>query len=161
MVRNISNRKYCLICSPFGLHNTKKLHDRDNDKRKYVNKVWLKDTYRCGICLTTNKDEFYPRIRARCKHCHNHENKKRMVKNRLYATSKLGGKCLNCGFDKYHAALEIHHTDPTIKDSKFRNLRVWTKSKIDEELKSCILLCANCHRGYHAGLLNLKNALKV
>ncbi len=32
--RNLGNRKYCLICSPFGKHNTKKLDLSEIDRRK-------------------------------------------------------------------------------------------------------------------------------
>ena len=28
--RNLKNRKYCLDCSPFGQHNTRKIHDSEN-----------------------------------------------------------------------------------------------------------------------------------
>ncbi len=33
--RNICNRKYCLTCSPFGVHNTKQLHLPKKVRKKY------------------------------------------------------------------------------------------------------------------------------
>jgi len=36
--KNLSKRKYCLVCSPFGQHNTVKLHEQrktSKDKRQY------------------------------------------------------------------------------------------------------------------------------
>jgi hypothetical protein len=33
--KNLSRRKYCLNCSPFGLHNTAKLHEPSKDNKQY------------------------------------------------------------------------------------------------------------------------------
>ena len=37
-IRNLQRRRYCLLCSPFGAHNTKKLGERGNEavESKYV-----------------------------------------------------------------------------------------------------------------------------
>lgn len=32
--RNLKNRKYCFVCSPFGKHNTKKLHVSPKDRKR-------------------------------------------------------------------------------------------------------------------------------
>ena len=67
-----------------------------------------------------------------------------------------GGECQVCGYDKCVGALEFHHLDSTQKDfglSKKGIPRSWEKQKI--ELDKCILLCANCHRETHAGIIIL------
>lgn len=49
--------------------------------------------------------------------------------------------------------LDFHHLDPSLKVaevSRFQNERK-TWAGLDEEIAKCILLCANCHRKYHAG----------
>lgn len=62
----------------------------------------------------------------------------------------LGGKCCICGFNTFITALEFHHVDPSQKSFSFtgnglmKNLPEQLK-----ELKKCILVCANCHRGIH------------
>lgn len=63
----------------------------------------------------------------------------------------MGGKCSRCGYDKNIAALEFHHINP---DDKFfqldaRHLSNTNMEKIMDEVKKCILLCANCHREEH------------
>ena len=51
-------------------------------------------------------------------------------------------------------ALEFHHLDPSQKDfgiSSKGYTRSWDKVK--EELDKCILVCSNCHREIHSGLI--------
>lgn len=65
-----------------------------------------------------------------------------------------GGKCYFCGYSKCKGALEFHHLSEESKnfDLGTRGLtRSW--KKIEEELEKCILVCANCHREVHSGLL--------
>lgn len=66
----------------------------------------------------------------------------------------LGGKCAVCGYSKCAQALELHHIDPAKKEFNFgqiiRNPKKWLVVK--EEAEKCLLLCANCHREFHAGI---------
>lgn len=66
----------------------------------------------------------------------------------------MGEKCQCCGYDKCITALEFHHLDPLKKDFSFgdNTNRSWQNTK--EELKKCILVCANCHREIHSGLID-------
>ena len=66
-------------------------------------------------------------------------------------------KCCICGFNSYQEALEFHHIDPATKKFGINASDSVTKalSKQLEEMKKCILLCANCHRGVHAGHVQL------
>lgn len=66
----------------------------------------------------------------------------------------MGGKCQTCGYAKCQDALEIHHIDPSEKDFSFGMFRASPRSLLllIDELKKCVLLCANCHREVHAGL---------
>ena len=65
-----------------------------------------------------------------------------------------GGKCQYCGYSKCIEALEFHHLDPNIK-----SFTISGKSKSFNSLKSevdkCILVCSNCHKEIHAGLINI------
>lgn len=76
---------------------------------------------------------------------------------RQMALDYAGGKCSICGFDKYSAALDFHHIDPKTKIKQVgqmcNNRASWKSIRI--EIDKCILLCSNCHRGYHAGELDL------
>ena len=62
---------------------------------------------------------------------------------------KASLKCTKCGFD-HIAALDFHHIDPNEKEHNVNRL-VSNKSfaKAYEEIKKCIVLCANCHRIHH------------
>jgi predicted HNH restriction endonuclease len=46
------------------------------------------------------------------------------------------------------AALEFHHLDPSIKESKIIGSTA-SLEKQRAEVKKCILVCANCHREIH------------
>ena len=66
----------------------------------------------------------------------------------------LGGECQICGYNRCNKALEFHHLNAQEKDftiSKVAN-RSW--DSLEKELKKCILVCANCHREIHDGMIN-------
>ena len=80
-------------------------------------------------------------------------------RNRLKerATYVLGGKCQICGYDKCIQALDFHHVNPEEKSANFNanTNRSWQTTR--EEIQKCILLCSNCHREVHAGLIPLES----
>jgi len=67
-----------------------------------------------------------------------------------------GGKCQICGYSRCLIALDFHHIDESTKEFGLSQ-RDLTKSwvKILVELNKCVLVCANCHREIHAGLVDL------
>lgn len=71
--------------------------------------------------------------------------------------SLFGGKCCICGFNAFQEALEFHHIDPQTKSFGLTDSNSVTKAleKQLQEARKCVLLCANCHRGVHAGYLKL------
>lgn len=77
---------------------------------------------------------------------------------KLKALDLAGGRfCIRCGFDEVVEALEFHHLDPTRKDFIVAGY-LGTQSKFDsviDEIRKCVVLCANCHRGVHAGVYDL------
>lgn len=75
-------------------------------------------------------------------------------KTKAKAVAYKGGKCQACGYDRCQEAFDFHHLDPKQKEFGIGAngaTRSWAKLQI--ELDKCILLCANCHRELHAGLL--------
>ena len=67
-----------------------------------------------------------------------------------------GGCCQVCGYSMCLNALDFHHIDPSIKSfnlSKDKLYRSW--KLILKELDKCVMVCANCHREIHAGLISL------
>lgn len=86
------------------------------------------------------------------------------VKKRKKDLSSLfGGRCCICGFDAFQEALEFHHIDPSTKTFGLTDSNAVTKAleKQLEEARKCVLLCANCHRGVHAGYLELPSNAEV
>ena len=65
----------------------------------------------------------------------------------------LGGKCIECTYNKSHRALHPHH----LSDKEFAiggNGAYNSLEKILKEIKKCILLCSNCHRPKHSNYSN-------
>lgn len=67
-----------------------------------------------------------------------------------------GGRCQACGYARCLVALDFHHIDESTKLfglSQRGLIHSW--DKIVAESKKCILVCANCHREIHAGLIDV------
>lgn len=69
----------------------------------------------------------------------------------------MGGRCVVCRYDRCCDALEFHHRDPANKDFALSAIRVTPRAwkLIAQELRKCVLLCSNCHREVHAGLVTI------
>lgn len=68
----------------------------------------------------------------------------------------LGGKCQICGFDDLSCVgvFDFHHSIPGKEQPITQILNFYRGSKkgyikVKQEIKKCILLCANCHRKIH------------
>lgn len=89
--------------------------------------------------------------------------KLRGLKRKVELINLRGGKCEICGYDKNIAAFDFHHITP--KDKKIsldaRHLSNQSMSVILEELKKCILLCANCHRETHSPELEMALVIEI
>lgn len=91
--------------------------------------------------------------RADCKECHNGYMKEKYKEKKLEIQDlKQELKCAKCGYDKCGAALDFHHRDPAEKDERVAQMvsNRYALDKVREEIKKCVVLCANCHREFHA-----------
>ena len=88
-----------------------------------------------------NKEVRYPRLQ-----------KKRVALKKM-AITHLGGKCVKCGYKRNLVALEFHHKDPNKKENYDDMISTfihnYSKKKLMNELKKCILVCSNCHKELH------------
>lgn len=136
--RNLCSRKYCLSCSPFGLHNTRNLHEIQNYKKEGSNNVL--------VCRRCNREYFYQRDKghtlSRCNTCITMVRKEK-IKRAL--VEYKGGCCQECGYKKCITVLQFHHLNPSLKE--FSLSRAYNRSweALQREADKCILLCANCH----------------
>lgn len=136
----------------------------------YNNKIHIKRqrTKKCKVC-----DILISSDRTFCnKECYSKgRSKRRSLKPKGYPRLKSfrtkikyesvqykGGKCAICNYNKCIKALEFHHLDPTQKDFSISSISKSFES-IKKELDKCILLCANCHREVHAGILDIDKTL--
>lgn len=76
-------------------------------------------------------------------------NRRRFEKKKR-AVEYLGGKCVDCGYDKYIEALEFDHIDPSKKEFSISGNHCVSWERIKKELDKCEIRCANCHRERHA-----------
>jgi hypothetical protein len=67
---------------------------------------------------------------------------------------KLSLGCSKCGYKKYGGALDWHHTDDDKEHNPANALGISWERYLSEVAK-CILLCSNCHREVHAGILHI------
>jgi hypothetical protein len=94
-----------------------------------------------------------PEYKAR--HYANRQKRAKENKEKL-TLLKESMSCVACG--EYHPAscMDHHHLNPNIKEkgvSQMIQANSW--AKIQEEIEKCVLVCSNCHRKIHSGLLTL------
>lgn len=93
------------------------------------------------------------RKKPRCRECMTIYQHNYFYNNVVKAVgSKEKVKCACCNYNKCFAALEFHHIDPLSKDFELSKMRTRSYAVIKTEIDKCVLLCAICHREYHAGL---------
>jgi hypothetical protein len=127
-VPNLQNRHYCLSCSPYGAHNTRR--------------------------LTLTAEERQSRAaEARRRKYRKYQRKTRRQRKRLLV-ELLGGCCQICGYNRdCPAAYGFHHRDPAAKAfdiGRYGMLRRW--DELLAEVEKCVLLCCRCHAEVHDGL---------
>lgn len=143
-VRNISRRQYCLLCSPFGKHNTRVISRHEE----------LGKCSTCGKGLTARKDG--KRRSYSLTKCHYCYLKERRQARKAQAVEYKGGKCLKCGYGKAITSLVFHHLTPDKKEFSISSRPGYGWKRTKKELDKCVLLCTNCHGEQHEGLLTTK-----
>ena len=133
--RNLQHRKYCLQCSPFGLHNTRKIFSDGTRAEKICKGCGKPCGFRRNRCNTCNVVRYRQSV------------KKRLVEYK-------GGACTVCGYNRCMPNMIFHHLDPTKKEFSITGQ---TKSfeRLKAEVDKCILLCCRCHGEVHAGLIQI------
>lgn len=90
------------------------------------------------------------RLTSHCKSCLSKTQVKKWRDRKREAVNLLGEKCILCGYNANLAAFHFHHLDPKTKECSWGVMRHKAWHLIIEELKKCVLLCANCHAEIHA-----------
>lgn len=99
----------------------------------------------CKICQREYKRKYYRN------NIESHYERNKITKDKLtdIIKNEKDKGCFICGED-FHECLEFHHLE---KEDKLESISVLknygSTKKMLEELKKCVLLCANCHRKAH------------
>ena len=95
-----------------------------------------------------------------CKECEKKKNaKKHEEKKEIINTLKSCGCC--CCDENDINCLDFHHIDPEEKDFNMSAAPNKTTKKIIEEASKCIVVCSNCHRKIHAGVLDINDYINT
>jgi 5-methylcytosine-specific restriction endonuclease McrA len=89
-----------------------------------------------------------------CKNCLNEVAVERLQNIKKQCIEYKGGECVFCGYKNYYGALEFHHKNKKVKDFTIAN-SCMSFDKLKKELDKCELVCSNCHREVHAGLIKM------
>jgi hypothetical protein len=143
--KNLQHRKYCLNCSPFGSHNTRRLQEVARSKEVGIL------CRKCAAPLT-----FSQRKGRICWNCYY---KARSDRRMDQAYSLVGEACWRCGYTKGRIGrrlLDFHHVDRATKSFSLDARHVVNLSwdRVLSEMTKCVLLCANCHREVECGLVS-------
>jgi hypothetical protein len=85
-----------------------------------------------------------------------HNQKRRKERKEWFLKQLIGRSCSICK-EAEQSCLDFHHLDPHKKDERVSRLLNEFRSleRILAEMDKCILICSNCHRKLHAGILSL------
>lgn len=146
--RNLQNRKFCLICSPFGTHNTR---DLASEIKGNKSNVYVRFCSKCGKKYNAQR-----RKGIQCHYCYFKKREKEIVKK---VQEIVGASCWLCNYDLYWGNLSFHHMEPENKlfNLSTRDLVGHSWSKVFLEMKKCVLVCCRCHGEIHGEIIdNLK-----
>ena len=141
----------------------------------------MNDTKKCSVCQEEKtescfgfKNKKLGKLQSRCKECQAEYHKKhyQLNKQRYLDKTKIRNKkykkenkdfinqyksskgCQYCK-EKTAVCLDFHHKDQTLKEANISRMKNSSHSKktILQEMSKCIVVCSNCHRKLHAGII--------
>lgn len=110
----------------------------------------------CKECVKKNSSIWYQTNKQACV-VNTRKRTMQYVERNVSYIRELNLQCEKCG-ENHPAVLEFHHIDPNEKEREVSLLvhRGCNIQKIQEEIKKCKVLCANCHKKEH---WNIKQGL--
>lgn len=100
-----------------------------------------------------HRDIWYPKNKEKRKAMNNAWRRK---KNDEFQKYKNSLSCIFCP-ESVGVCLDFHHLDPTQKDFELSHFANVSRARFEKEIKKCIVVCSNCHRKIHAGLLDIRD----
>jgi cytochrome c553 len=92
--------------------------------------------------------------RWRCKRCVGEAVTRRLQKVKRILVDEAGGRCAVCGYDRCVVNLHFHHVDRARKSFAMTVSNGKSIAAYREELKKCVLVCANCHGEIETGMID-------
>lgn len=128
---------------------TKCQTEKPEESYPYKNKVTGRRSTVCQECQKEYKKTHYHNNKL--DHYRRNKEKKQRLRDMILEKKNQG--CLLCD-EICVPCLDFHHLDGSQKEfliSKMVNMG--SSSKLQAELEKCVVLCANCHRKVHAGII--------
>jgi hypothetical protein len=121
-------------------------NEKDEEEFHFKDQTKIKRHTECKSCQKVRANSHYLIHKKRYKE----DARKRRIEFRNWFNKfKSTLKCKECG-ENHIAVLDFHHLDPTKKEKGITNLVASnSRTKLELELKKCIVLCSNCHRKLH------------
>lgn len=106
----------------------------------------------CKTCMA----ESYKRSRnAKLDHYKEVQKTRNVANTARFKEWKEQQKCLCCG-ESETCCLDLHHLDPSEKEAELSNVAsYWNWERMQAEIDKCVVVCSNCHRKIHAGVIKL------
>lgn len=106
----------------------------------------------CKKCMA----ESYTRSRqAKLEHYQAVQKKRTHLNTEKFQEWKRQQQCACCS-ETETCCLDLHHLDPNEKEVTVSNvIRYWSWERLKTEINKCIVVCSNCHRKIHAGVLQI------
>lgn len=157
-IKVLGNRKFCLECSPYNMHNTRDLNKKSTiicDEKSCPKEKLCPS---CNVVLPISSFGIHQKkdrkgkpfcIFTLCKKCDSIRIKERKRRIKQLSVEYKGGKCCRCGYDKCLRSLDFHHQDESEKDFGVSAYSGSNFDDIKKELDKCILVCKNCHGEIH------------
>lgn len=128
----------------------------DEKPTEAFNKKGNKTQPWCRECNREKSKEYYNSNRERHKEATT-ARKNRLIVDNLAKFRELKSSC-RCSLcpEAEPICLDFHHTKDKEQEIIRAIHRGWSWDRVLLEMKKCVVLCANCHRKVHAGLLSVE-----
>jgi len=158
----IKYRKYCNAecrMAAFKANGTKHRYDgvcpecgvrHGSNRKKYCGEFCAKRAERRNASKRRENDpELMASYREQRKKSRN-----KLRSNKRKAVQGMKVQCERCGYNKCPGALHFHHIEN--KEGLIsQKSESWGKDRIHNEIKKCVVLCANCHAEVHCGVSHI------
>lgn len=111
----------------------------------------------CKVCSRKRSKEYYENNREEHKASTRERKRNIKIDNRKKMIEyKLQNPCIHCG-EKEPICLDFHHIHGKDFNISERVANSYKWEDIIKEIKRCVILCANCHRKVHSGIIDIRS----